>query len=314
MQTNSFDKIRFFEDNCIAIDDCYSPVTKKRNIDNYINQHAKGVISQDNDVSYLPDVPNLYYACLPRDVENIDVIVQLTHLKALKLFSSALNKIDISHLINLEHLHIIEDDVLSNFYFPKSLVSVYFQGFGFKNLLPLKSFIQLRELYIDNSSKLVSIEGIENLTSLNLVSLDYCSKLKNIESISSLSKTLKALRVMECNKVMSFDFLNDLKELTNVFIVNSHSMAPIKLPNLEFVDSTKIDEYICNFKIEDGNLKPLLKSKHAEVFKFYSHYNLIDKDLPKKYVAYQDSNYTGKRVLLSDLELGKDDPNIIWTK
>ena len=314
MQTNRFDKIRFFEDNCVVFDDCYSPLTKKHNIDNYINSQARGVISQDNDICYLVDVPDLYYASLPRDVENIDVINQLTDLKALKLYSSALNKIDISHMISLEHLHIIEDDVLLNLNIPKSLESVYFQGFSFKNLLPLKSVIQLRELYIENSSKLLSIEGIERLANLSVVSLDYCTKLKDIKSISSIAKTLKALRVMECNKVMNFDSLNDLKELTHVFIVNPHSMAPIKLPNLEFVNSAKIDEYICNFKIEDGNLKPLLNTKHAEVFKFYSKYNMIDKDLPKKHVAYHDSKYTGKRVLLSDLVLGKDDPNIIWTK
>jgi len=34
MRTNIFDKLRFFEDNCIVIDDCYSPIGKKRNIDN----------------------------------------------------------------------------------------------------------------------------------------------------------------------------------------------------------------------------------------------------------------------------------------
>ncbi|MDY0278226.1 MAG: hypothetical protein RBQ97_09110 [Acholeplasma sp.] len=314
MQTNRFDKIRFFEDYCIVFDDCYSTISKKRNIDNYINTQASGVISQDNDIRYMVDVPDLHYASLPKDVENLDVINQLTGLKALKLYSSALNKIDISQMNQLRHLHIIEDEKLSNLNFPKKLESLYFQDFGFKNLLPLKSLSQLRELYIENSSKLQSIEGIENLTNLCLLSVDYCTKLKDIESISSLSKTLNALRVMECNKVTNFDLLNNLKELTHVNIVNSDSMTPIKLRNLEFVNSEIIDEYICNFKIEDGNLKPLLKTKHAEVFKFYSIYNLEDKDLPKKYVAYQDSKYTGKRVLLSDLVLGKDDPYIIWTK
>ncbi|MBU1093541.1 MAG: hypothetical protein KKH01_03670 [Firmicutes bacterium] len=247
-------------------------------------------------------------------MENIQVVMQLNNLKALKLYSSSMNKIDISHMKDLEHLHIIEDELLSNFVLPKSIKSLYFLGYGYKDLLPLKSMSQLEELYIENSSKLVSLQGIDNFKNINVISIDYCTKLKGVKELSSIAKTLKALRIIECNKVINFDFLNDLKELTHVFIVNSDSMAPIKLPNLEFVNSAKIDEYICNFKIEDGNLKPLLKSKHAEVFKFYSKYNLIDKDLPKKYVAYQDSNYTVKRVLLSDLKLGKDDPNILWSK
>lgn len=314
MKTNIFDKLRFFEDNCVVFDDCYGPIGKKRNIENYISKQAKGVISQDNDISYLVEIPDLFYVSIPRDVENIQVIMQLNSLKALKLYSSSMNKIDISHMKDLEYLHIIEDELLSNFVLPKSIKSLYFQGFGFKNLLSLKSFIQLRELYIDNSSKLVSIEGIENFKDINVISLDYCTKLKGVEELSIVGKSLKALRLIECNKVGNFDFLHNLKEMTHLNVVNSHSKSPIIIPNIDFVIPIKLEEYVCNFKIEDGNLKPLLTTSHSEVFNFYSNYNLIDKDLPKRYVVYQDSKYSGKKVSLSELKLGKDDPNIIWSK
>ena len=63
----------------------------------------------------------------------------------------------------------------------------------------------------------------------------------------------------------------------------------------------------------DGNLNPLLKIKDAVICRFYKNYNLVDKDLPHIYVPI---NIDGKikKVELDSLELGKEDPRIIWLK
>ena len=63
----------------------------------------------------------------------------------------------------------------------------------------------------------------------------------------------------------------------------------------------------------DGDLKPLLKLKDVVVCPFYKNYNLKDKDLPHTMVWIQEGNI-GKKVRLDSLELGKEDPRILWVK
>ena len=66
-----------------------------------------------------------------------------------------------------------------------------------------------------------------------------------------------------------------------------------------------------NYKILDGNLKPLLALKEANISSHYRNYNLRDKELPHVTVCISEGTH-GYRVRLDLLELGKEDPRITW--
>jgi hypothetical protein len=81
---------------------------------------------------------------------------------------------------------------------------------------------------------------------------------------------------------------------------------------LNFIKELKFLEYFgTNYRILDGNLKPLLTLQEANISSHYRNYNLRDKDLPHITVYITEGN-CGHRVRLDTLELGKEDPRITW--
>ena len=86
----------------------------------------------------------------------------------------------------------------------------------------------------------------------------------------------------------------------------------MKLSSLAFLERLReLEVFETNYKIENGNLHPLLRLKEANITAFYPNYSLRDKELPHISVPIY-LNGTIQRVELEQLELGKDDPRIQW--
>ena len=112
-------------------------------------------------------------------------------------------------------------------------------------------------------------------------------RLENILDIQFTANSLKEFIITDCNKIQELStMLGKLSELETLYISTFQTNSVNKLPSIEFIKNlTKLKNFMTDYKIEDGNLKPLLNIENVDILKFYKHYNL-----QKDSFAYRGSN------------------------
>ena len=110
------------------------------------------------------------------------------------------------------------------------------------------------------------------------MSLQYIRNLYDINALSKIAKSLKILVIENCPKIKEFSCLYDLTELEHLELFGIN-----KLPNLSFLSKmTKLKTFSFSMEVEDGDLTPCLEVPYVCCEKGKTHYNLKDKDLPKR--------------------------------
>lgn len=177
-----------------------------------------------------------------------------------------------------------------------SLQNVYASGAkGHRNLESVKG---LRHLYLGQGqpaskvltgfdfSKLAefdlcqspirSLDGIEQASWLQKLSLSYCRSLEDVAALVSVGETLTSLEIESCGKIKDFSFLYHFPNLENLVLFGSNT-----LPNLNFLERMpKLKSFRFTMNILDGDLE-LCKNVPYVYCKNRKHYNLKDEDLPK---------------------------------
>ena len=189
----------------------------------------------------------------------------------------------------------------------KSLKHLRLKNYPFEKF---KIDTELISLSIDKAPKIKKLNGV-NTNSLMKLKLENITKL---ETIDLECTKLKSFDIYDSKKIINLEeFLESCKNLIEISITSYSDLNAI-LNSVGFMNNLEQLEYFrTNFKIIDGDLKPLLKLKDVVVCPFYKNYNLKDKDLPHTMVWIQESNIS-KKVRLDSLELGKEDPRILWVK
>lgn len=275
----------------------------------YEENNIDCIEASDTDLDvYLKYFNNIKYIYLNSQAIHLEELNKLPNLNGISLCNNQIKDIDYKILKKLEYLEIYYFDKkqvdLSKF---KSLKHLRLLNYPFENL---EIHNELKSLGIDEASKLTKLKEINSMSLENL-------KLENLGNLITIDldcPKLTSFYIYDSKKVTNLEeFLSICKKLKNIVII-SYSDSKAFLKNINFINKLESLEYFrTNFKILDGNLNPLLKIKDAVICRFYKNYNLVDKDLPHIYVPI---NIDGKikKVELDSLELGKEDPRIIWLK
>jgi internalin A len=124
--------------------------------------------------------------------------------------------IDISQYKKLRHFGYEYWKGIKNIDKLENLESMVVTKYSKQNINELIGLNELKILHI-YSSKIETLEGIEQLINLEELVLAYNRKLENIKNVKDI-KSLKILRIEKCNNIKDDEFAHDLKNLNEIFI------------------------------------------------------------------------------------------------
>ncbi len=138
------------------------------------------------------------------------------------------------------------------------------------------SFLPNLNKLILTQLKLSSLNGIENLTKLENLAINFCPKLIDISNISKCLK-LKKIEFDTCKKIENFESLSALKEVKGLVLGNCGSISSLNF--IKDMSGLKFLSFV-NTNIIDGDLTECLKLQNVGT-NDKKHYNVNSKNLPK---------------------------------
>lgn len=132
------------------------------------------------------------------------------------------------------------------------------------------------------------VNGLKELSNLEILILNYCRQLSDIGEISELGK-LKVLQFYDNPRAkdLPLDCLTALEEL---YLIDLETSSPRTLDTLAFLESMpNLHIFWSNYNILNGDLGLLLRLKDVDIFKDRKHYNIRNKDLP--HIVHEISTY-----------------------
>ena len=134
----------------------------------------------------------------------------------------------------------------------------------------------LKRLWLTFSS-IESLDGIEELTGIQQLCVDYCRKLTDISALSSVGDSLRCLSIDHCPKVTDFSCL---KELHNMEFLDLRGKND--LPDLSFLNEMpKLKLFNFSMNVLDGDLSPCLRVPYVDSMRNRKTYNLKNSQLQK---------------------------------
>lgn len=276
----------FFKDkaNGIILDNAYDIYTRNRYFDYVQKNQIDYIYSQDIDMNLISFFPKIKFLTVPQEAQNLQQLYQLKELKGLEIFSSELEKIDLTKFENLEMLSVRGAfNNLENIESCKNLTALSCEQCGFTDLLVLRNIKRLERLELFFCKKLQSLKGIETQFNLKELCLNYCLSLRDVSSLKELQKNIKTLKIFDCSKIENLSVLNYLYNLQNLTLLTTETRLIGEIPSVNFVERQgELKEFVTNYKILDNDLRPLLKVDKVDLLKFYKGYNLTEKDFKKR--------------------------------
>lgn len=275
----------FFQDLAqgIVLDNAYDLYLRNRYIDYVDKFNINYISSQDIDMNMLKFFPNIEFLTVPPDAENLHALYNLKKLKGIEIFARCFDDLDLTKFENLEYLLVQEQPQnIHQLEHCKKLKHLKCSQWDSTDVSDLKSICTLKSLELEFCGKLQSLNGIGNLTILEKVSIIYCSKLRQIEELKGVKDSLKRLILEDCNKIEDLSTIALLCNLEFLLLSSFQTRGVNKLPSLKFIrEMPHLKEFLTDYKIEDGDLTPLLKVDKVDVLKFYRHYNLKENAFSK---------------------------------
>lgn len=184
--------------------------------------------------------------------------------------------IDYSHFSNLRKIGMVGQGHL-NFNNISSLEEIWISGnHDITDFSSISSSKKLRSAEI-MQCKLSSLRGIENCNCLEDLHLSFNRKLEDITSLDSVAATLKTLSIDSCPRIKDFSILQHLTNLEHLELYGNNLIS-----NLNFLTGMKnLKTFTFTMNVKDGNLNPCMNVPYVSC-KNRKHYNLKDRDLPKK--------------------------------
>ena len=122
-----------------------------------------------------------------------------------------------------------------------------------------------------------SLEGIGNHKMMKSLTLWHNYSLSDISALTQVSESLTELAIDACSKIKDFSVLNELENLEYLYLDGNNL-----LPNLDFLENMKkLKVFTFTMNVEDGDLSNCMKVPYVSC-RNRKHYNLKDKELPKK--------------------------------
>ena len=264
-----------------------SKKTLKEHID-LINlyQLEKACVTAEN-LEFLLKCPSLkYLQIIPAKTasENFDYsplynMPEIKYLMAVTEYRDPLNptitSIDYSKIDGLKEVR-IEGKGHQNYNQIDTVEYLYISNVKLLDFVGMERCKNLKKLDL-LQTKIKSLKGIEHFQCLQGLSLEYERYLNDVSEIVNVSKTLKALSISNCPKIMDFSFLEQMGNL-ECLELNGKNV----LPNLNFLkEMPQLRSFVFSMEVADGDLRPCLDIPYVYSKKNRKGYNLKDRDLPK---------------------------------
>lgn len=266
----------------LVVDDCYDIYSRDLYI-RYINDNAvKCIASQDHDLSYLSDCPDVEYLLCDPESNHLDTLYSLRNLKGLTLFTDD-NDFDFSKLTALSFLQ-TKYECRNKSWLDSGSVRemslIDYETGTLRWLSDLRGKEQLSALEIYTSyGKFRSLNGLKELSALETLILNYCRQLTDIEEIAEL-ESLKVLRFHDNPRAKDLP-LNRLTSLEELYMIDFETQKSRTLDTLAFIGSMpRLHTFVSNYNVLDGDLSLLLGLKNADILRDRKHYNIKNEDLP----------------------------------
>lgn len=225
-----------------------------------------------DNISFLSELSGLrgveVYAWGIKDLTPLQSVVGLEYLGLQCEFTKAP---DFSIFENLKICKLVWRPKAKTVFSCSGLSLLNIVNYPSEDLNDIKHMQALERLQL-TSRKLVSLSGIENLTSLSVLDLADCSKLENLAGVDQCQQ-LATVELEGCKKINDVSLLGELKGIKNVVLTDCgkiRTLQPLSscqsLENLTFAGDTNI---------EDGALELLLDLPQLKKMWFVdkSHYS-----------------------------------------
>ncbi|GKV68546.1 hypothetical protein NCCP2716_10440 [Sporosarcina sp. NCCP-2716] len=209
----------------------------------------------DDTLSFLTKCPQITHVYIVDSViKDYSALYSLTELKCLSSQSPIIN-LDFSLLCDLEELSIIWNKSIKNLDSCKKIkylnVSKFNPANG--NLTSLSISLKIETLIL-NQTSVTSLQGIEKLSKLKILHINYAKKLKNFIGIEALATSLEQLDLYACRGVESYKALGEASSLKKLIIDKCNAIGKLffldELKNLEWfvcMDTPFANEYLPEF-------------------------------------------------------------------
>ena len=263
----------------IVLDNAYDLWRKNKYIEYVKNNHVIYIFSRDTDMRNLSDFSHIEYLTVPEEAEHLESLICLTNLKGLEISARCLSHINLSWFPKLDDLVVHgQPDEASDF---TSIRRLYCSQWEMKDLRGFWGIQRIKSLTLDFCSKLETLRGVEEFSDLEEVCLDYCSQLSDIDCLQNLSDSLKKLTITDCNRVKDFRIFERLKKLEILHLTRFQTSGTGKLASVKFMDSLPaLQSFMTSYRVEDNDLKPLLRLKEVTLLKYFRGYNVSESELP----------------------------------
>ena len=245
------------KDNGIILDDAYD-LYKRNEYLKYVKENSVNYLRcQDVDMNLLAFFPDIEFITIPDEAENIEGVYNIKKLKGLEITARNLELLDLSRFSWLEYLIIHDHSDI------ESIKSISVDS-------------ELETLHLEFCYGLKTLDGVQSFSKLNKLVLDYCLKLEDISAIMFCAHSMKHFRITDCNKIKELTVvLSNLFNLETLYLSACETNRTNILSSVKFIQRLKeLKDFMTDYKIEDGDLTPLLKVNNVEILKFYKHYNL----------------------------------------
>ena len=123
-----------------------------------------------------------------------------------------------------------------------------------EDLKDIQKMSGLRRLQL-TSRKLVSLSGIESLSSLSILDLSECSKLECLSGVD-MCQQVEVVEIESCKKVYDVALLGELKNLKDIVLTDCGKVKSLKpLAKCQLLESIT---FVGDTSVEDGELTSLL--------------------------------------------------------
>lgn len=193
-------------------------------------------------------------------------------------------KLDYTRINGLEMVHVGQSDDCSFREVPtlKSMSVRDAADVDVSGLFCSKELDSLRLI----TCKIKSLDGIEKAPKMQVVRLHYNRSLQNIDALVGVKDTLRALTLEKCSRVKDLSVLERLVNLEHLWIEGNQT-----LPSLDFIRKLpKLKTFIFDVLVEDGDMTPCEGLEYVYCNRSRKHYNIKDKDLPKREYFWGDDN------------------------
>lgn len=213
-----------------------------------------------NLFNYITFIEKLSFSSYLKLKNNADItaLYNLQNLKELS-FHQQVFKFDFKFFQKLEKLFFTYNKSLTNFEKLHKLKSIFITSFNEKKICKLSENTSTEFLRFDKGNFL-TLQGIESMSNLKELQINYNSKCNDVSSINKL-RQLRVLHIEKCKNLNDLSILQDNEQIVEIFISNVKS--------LKFVTGMKSLKKIRFWNVEDGDLTPLLKSKSIEKVDFH---------------------------------------------